>query len=74
MLLATDAALVYPSGKSPLAIHGSSYRIRKAKLKTIALLCTDESLTGPKIVALFIHGWVIEVTFHEGRAHLGVKI
>jgi hypothetical protein len=73
MLLATGTALWYHSGKSPVAIRWVLLRDREGKLKTTALLSTNESFTALKIVTLFVRRWAIEVTFQEARAHLGVE-
>jgi hypothetical protein len=45
----------------------------EGKLKTTALLSTDESFTALEIVTLFVRRWAIEVTFQEVRVHLGVE-
>ncbi len=38
-----------------------------------ALLCTDLALDPVQIVTWFVRRWCVEVTFQEGRAHLGVE-
>ncbi len=73
MLLATGTALWYHSGKPPVALRWVLLRDPEGKLKTTALLCTDESFTALEIVTLFVRRWAIEVTFQEVRAHLGVE-
>ena len=39
----------------------------------MALLCTDQELSALDIVTYFVRRWSVEVTFQEGRAHLGVE-
>jgi hypothetical protein len=73
MLLATGTALWYHSGKEALPIRWVLLRDPAGKLKTTALLCTDESFTAFQIVTLFVRRWAIEVTLQEVRAHLGVE-
>ncbi len=73
MLLATGTALWYHSGKEALPIRWVLLRDPEGKLKTTALLSTDESFTALRIVTLFVGRWAIEVTLQEVRAHLGVE-
>jgi hypothetical protein len=73
MLLATGTALWYHSGKEALPIRWVLLRDPEGKLKTTALLSTDESFTALEIVTLFVRRWAIEVTLQEVRAHLGVE-
>jgi hypothetical protein len=73
MLLATGTALWYHSGKPALPIRWVLLREPEGKLKTSALLSTDESFTALQIVTLFVRRWAIEVTLQEVRAHLGVE-
>src|SRR3712207_8858922 len=37
-----------------------------------ALLSTDLAATAGQIVEWFVLRWQVEVTFHEGRTHLGI--
>jgi hypothetical protein len=73
MLLATGTALWYHSGKAALPMRWVVLRDPEGKLKTTALLSTDESFTALNIVTLFVRRWAIEVTLQEVRAHLGVE-
>jgi hypothetical protein len=73
MLLATGTAWWYHSGKEALPIQWVLLGDPAAKLKTTALLCTDESFTALEIVTLFVRRWAVEVTLQEVRAHLGVE-
>jgi hypothetical protein len=73
MLLTTGTAWWYHSGKEALPIRWVLLRDPAGKLKTTALLSTDESLTALEIVTLFVRRWAIEVTLQEVRAHLGVE-
>ena len=41
--------------------------------ETQALRCTDLHVRPAQIVAWFVHRWRLEVTFAEGRRHLGVQ-
>ncbi|MCZ7573085.1 MAG: hypothetical protein M5U01_31415 [Ardenticatenaceae bacterium] len=38
-----------------------------------ALLSTDQHLTAEEVLSYFVRRWRLEVTFEEGRAHLGVE-
>jgi hypothetical protein len=38
-----------------------------------ALLCTDLAVSAVQIVEWFVLRWQLEVTFHEGRTHLGLE-
>ena len=73
MLLTTGTAWWYHSGKEALPIRWVLLRDPVGKLKTTALLCTDESFTALQIVTLFVRRWAVEVTLQEVRAHLGVE-
>jgi hypothetical protein len=71
--LASDTAVWYHSGKPPLPIRWVLIRDPEGKFKTKALLCTDLSATPVQIVEWFVRRWQVEVTYEEGRAHLGVE-
>ena len=73
MLLATGTALWYHAGKAALPMRWVLLRDPEGKLKTTALLSTNESFTALQIVTLFVRRWAIEVTLQEVRAHLGVE-
>ena len=45
----------------------------KGKFETQALLCTDLTATPVQILQWFRSRWLLEVTFEETRAHLGVE-
>jgi hypothetical protein len=73
MLVTTGTAWWYHSGKEALPIRWVLLGDPEGKLKTTALLSTDESFTALQIVTLFVRRWAIEVTLQEVRAHLGVE-
>ena len=43
------------------------------EFKSQALLCTDPQVAAPQIIQWFVLRWQLEVTFQEGRAHLGIE-
>jgi hypothetical protein len=43
------------------------------KFKPQAFLCTDETVDPTQILRWFVLRWRLEVTFEEGRRHLGVE-
>lgn len=73
MEISTGTALWYHSGKVPVAIRWVLIRDPEGKMKTRALLCTDQSLCAAQIVEHFVSRWGVEVTFEEMRAHLGME-
>ena len=73
MLIASGTALWYRGGKPPVAIRWVLIKDPAGKLDTIALQCTDLSLSPIQIVKHYLKRWQVEVTFEEVRAHLGVE-
>jgi hypothetical protein len=63
----------YHSGEPPVALRWVLIRDPKGQFEPQALLCTDEEVTAVQIVEWFVLRWQMEVTFHEGRTHLGVE-
>lgn len=66
-------ALWYHSGKPVVPIRWVLIRDPEGDLEPMALLSTDQCLFPPDIVAYFVRRWSVEVTFQEGRAHLGLE-
>jgi DDE superfamily endonuclease len=73
MEIATGTALWYQSPVPPVAIRWVLIRDPSGQYEPLALLCTDQSAAAAQIVEWFILRWIVEVTFHEVRAHLGVE-
>jgi hypothetical protein len=71
--LSTGTAVWYHSGMVPVPIRWVLIRDPRGEFEEQALLCTDEEATAAQIVEWFVLRWQLEVTFHEGRAHLGVE-
>jgi len=71
--LATDTAVWYHSGMTPVAIRWVLIRDPDGTFEPQALLCTSLTTTAQQIVEWFVLRWQLEVTFHEVRAHLGVE-
>lgn len=69
----TDAAVWYHSGLPPVPIRWVLIRDPAGKFATQALLCTDLGVTAEQLLAWFVRRWQMEVTFEEGRRHLGVE-
>ncbi len=73
MQVATGTALWYHSGKPPVPIRWILLKDPEGKLEMSALLATDLSLTAEQVITYFARRWAMEVTFQEGRTHLGVE-
>ncbi len=71
--VSTDTAVWYHSGKAPVPIRWVLIRDPQGEFEDQALLCTDLAATAVQIVEWFVLRWQLEVTFHEGRTHLGVE-
>jgi ribosomal protein L28 len=69
----TGTALWYSTGMTPLAIRWVLVRDPKGKMETRAFFSTDPYQDARTIIADFVKRWSIEVTFEEGRAHLGIE-
>ena len=70
--VASDTALWYHSGLTPVALRWVLIRDPKGKFEPQALLSTDADLPASQIAGAFVRRWAMEVTFQEARAHLGV--
>jgi hypothetical protein len=73
MEIATSTALWYHSGKSVVPLRWVLLRDPAGKLAPVALLSTGLELSAQQIVTWFVRRWAIEVTWEEGRAHLGLE-
>src|SRR4051794_20379832 len=63
-----------PSGTMPVVpIRWVLVRDPGGKFKPQAFLCTDETVDPTQILRWFVLRWRLEVTFEEGRRHLGVE-
>ncbi len=71
--VSTDTAVWYHSGKAPVPIRWVLIRDPQGRFEDQALLSTDLAATAEQIVEWFVLRWQLEVTFHEGRTHLGVE-
>jgi hypothetical protein len=71
--LLSDTALWYRAGYAPLPIRWVVVRDAQGELADQAFLCTDLQAAPEQIVRWAVLRWNIEVTFEEGRAHLGVE-
>ncbi len=71
--IASDTAVWYHSGLSPVPLRWVLIRDPLGKLRSQALLCTDPAVAPTQIIAWFVLRWQLEVTFQEVRAHLGVE-
>lgn len=69
----TGTALWYSTGTAPLAIRWVLVRDPGGKFETRAFFSTDPYQDAPTIISDFVKRWSIEVTFEEGRAHLGIE-
>jgi hypothetical protein len=71
--LATGKAVWYHAGLPVVPLRWVLIRDAQGKFKPQALLSTDQSVLAQQIVEWFVLRWQLEVTFEEGRAHLGVE-
>lgn len=71
--VATDTAVWYHSGLTPVALRWVLIRDPKGKFASQALLSTDPSLSASEIVSAFVRRWSMETTFQETKAHLGLE-
>lgn len=69
--LATGTALWYHAGVPPVPIRWVLIRDPEGKFASQAVLCTDQTAEPVHILEWFVMRWPMEVTFHEGRTHLG---
>jgi hypothetical protein len=71
--LSTSTAVWYHSGMTPVPIRWVLVRDPQGEFVDQALLSTDLEAAAQQIVEWFVLRWQLEVTFHEGRTHLGVE-
>jgi hypothetical protein len=71
--IASDTAVWYNSGKTPLPIRWILVRDPTGELEPQAFLSTDLAADPADILQWFVARWQVEVTFQETRAHLGVE-
>jgi DDE superfamily endonuclease len=73
MELASGTALWYTPGEDPLALRWVLVRDPSGELAPQAFFATDQAAAPVQIVEWFVVRWSEEVTFEEGRAHLGLE-
>lgn len=73
MELASDTAIWFHYGKTPVPIRWVLVRDPQGKYETTCLLCTDQTVAPLQVVEWFVMRWQVEVTFEESRRHLGVE-
>lgn len=66
-------ALWYRYGYDPLPIRWVLTRDPLGKRPPKAIFSTDPTQTAEQIISDFMKRWSLEVTFEEGRAHLGIE-
>ncbi len=71
--IATGTALWYRYGSDPLPIRWVLTRDPSGKRPPKAIFSTDPTQTAEQMVTDFMKRWSLEVTFEEGRAHLGIE-
>lgn len=69
----TGTALWYSTGTAPLAIRWVLVRDPQGKRDPKAFFSSDSCQPPAMIIGDFVHRWPLEVTFEEGRAHLGIE-
>lgn len=73
MEVTTATAVWYHKGKPVVPLRWILLRDPQEKLAPVALLSTDLHLSVEQIVSYFVRRWAVEVTWEEGRAHLGLE-
>src|SRR5437016_9296938 len=71
--ICTGTALWYRYGSDPLPIRWVLTRDPSGKHPPKAIFSTDPTQSAEQIVSDFMKRWSLEVTFEEGRAHLGIE-
>jgi len=71
--ICTGTALWYRYGFDPLPIRWVLTRDPSGKRPPKAIFSTDLTQMAEQIVSDFMKRWSLEVTFEEGRAHLGIE-
>jgi DDE superfamily endonuclease len=71
--ICTGTALWYRYGYDPLPLRWVLTRDPSGKRPPKAIFSTDPTQTAEQIVRDFMKRWSLEVTFEEGRAHLGIE-
>lgn len=69
----SGTALWYSTGTTPLPIRWVLVRDPQANRPTRAFFSTDSYQAASTIISDFVKRWPLEVTFEEGRAHLGIE-
>jgi hypothetical protein len=70
---ASGTAIWYHNGLPPVPIRWVLLRDPQSHFSPQALLCTDQAISPTQIIEWFVLRWQVEVTLHEGRAHLGLE-
>jgi hypothetical protein len=73
MELTSATAVWFHAGKPAVPIRWVLIRDPQKEYDTICLLCTNQLVTPTLITQWFVLRWQVEVTFEEGRRHLGVE-
>jgi hypothetical protein len=66
-------ALWHTPGLPPVDIHYVLVCDPEGQLRLEAFFCTDPRATAVEILQWVVMRWSVEVTFEEGRAHLGLE-
>jgi hypothetical protein len=69
----TGTALWYRTGSAPLSIRWVVTRDPAGKRPPKAIFSTDPTAGAEEMISDFMKRWSLEVTFEEGRAHLGIE-
>ncbi len=69
----SGTALWYSTGTTPLPIRWVLVRDPLGKRPTRAFFSTEPDQVALTIISDFVKRWPLEVTFEEGRAHLGIE-
>ncbi len=70
--IVSDTAVWYHSGLPPVPLRWVRDRDPLGTFAPQALLCTDPTASPEQILGWFVQRWQVEVTFEEGRRHLGI--
>lgn len=67
------AGLWYRAGWEPIEIRYVLVRDPEGKLRDEVFMCTETEASAKQILEWVVMRWSVEVTFEEGREHLGVE-
>ncbi len=71
--LYSRTGLWYRDGRKPVRVRWVLVRDPEGRQRDEAIFCTDQGASPEQMVEWFVMRWSLEVTFEEGRRHLGLE-